>query len=515
MRTSKKVLTSCLVLLLLLCMAVPAFAVEIELSSKTSCYSAYRLFDLVTHLKLNDYCEGEHTRDCYEHIYSVNEKYRDALQAVFTACYPEADVDGNGACSDEEYFSYLEFMSLDQVQLFSERLFSKIKDTPVDALTAEGMLRDLPQGYYLITEQAPDSAGVVSSTLLVSTGGVKHLKLYSKSGTPTLIKQVKHQGRWTNGTDAAISGDLVPFKLTGTVPEGIEGFDKYYYAFHDTMCEGLSFDASSLSVRLEGVTVPSSKYALVTSSKDGCSFEVVIEDLIKVAQELGLVLSSTTVCEVTYDTTLNTRAVVGSPGNLNTALLEFSCDPYNEGVHNKTPLDAAVVFTFGLSVDKTDNFGNALAGAEFVLSRLNAATGTYEACRPFDVNAQSTQFYLSGLSAGKYLLSEQVAPEGYTKADDIYFELLPGYDPDADRPVLTSLSVGQAGDLPGDSHDFVANISTGSVSTKVVNTLEETPPEKLPYTGGEGRTAGVVIAAVCVVSGLGLFGYLRKSRKHV
>lgn len=53
-----------------------------------------------------------------------------------------------------------------------------------------------------------------------------------------------------------------------------------------------------------------------------------------------------------YEAKLNTNAVIGAQGNLNTAYLEFSNNPYGEGT-GKTPDDTAIVFTYQLTVNTT------------------------------------------------------------------------------------------------------------------------------------------------------------------
>ena len=121
-------------------------------------------------------------------------------------------------------------------------------------------------------------------------------------------------------------GDAVPFQLT----------------FHDTLSNGLTFNASSVKVYVNDSTDPvdADKYTITNPTADGHSFDVTIHDV----KSLGTDVSKV---RVEYTATLNENAVIGSLGNPNKMYMEFSNNPNNDqgGDKGQTPEDKVIVFT--------------------------------------------------------------------------------------------------------------------------------------------------------------------------
>lgn len=135
--------------------------------------------------------------------------------------------------------------------------------------------------------------------------------------------------------------------------------------------------------------IDKSKYTLNTSTTDGCTFEVVFNDLKTVS---SIKPKNVT---VDYTATLKGTAKLGSEGNFNKGKLEFNNNPYYEGEGKpekpgETPWDEVVVFTYKLIANKTDDQGKALAGAGFTLYKFNKNNNDYEIVKKIEAGETTT-----------------------------------------------------------------------------------------------------------------------------
>lgn len=119
----------------------PAFAAggaTITIDGAGNQYQAYRVLNLTTSLKASDeHAAGEHTSECYNYSYTVNEKYRAALQSALEDT--GADTDGVEGLSDQEILSYLSGLSGDDhaaaVRAFADKMWAQIRGMSADAKT--------------------------------------------------------------------------------------------------------------------------------------------------------------------------------------------------------------------------------------------------------------------------------------------------------------------------------------------------------------------------------------------
>ena len=133
----------------------PAFAdgAKITIDGAGNQYQAFRVLNLTTSLKADDaHGAGEkHNSDCYNYSYTVNEKYRAALQAALAGT--GADKDDNGL-SDQEILDYLNGLSGEDhaaaVRAFADKMWSQIRTLEADAISTDKAFSDMSQGYYLI-----------------------------------------------------------------------------------------------------------------------------------------------------------------------------------------------------------------------------------------------------------------------------------------------------------------------------------------------------------------------------
>lgn len=368
--------------------------------------------------------------------------------------------------------------------------YVNLSTTPVGIVT-NGSSVEVVGGYYLIK----DKDGTVPSaetytTYIVSVAG--NVIINPKSNdVPQFTKKLKDTNDstgvttgWQDSADYDI-GDYIPFRLQGTVPTDYASYSTYYYAFHDVEETGLTFDPSSVVV-YAGDEVTGTKittgYTVVTNPTDGCTFEIVFNNLKTVP---GVTAGST--ITVTYKSQLNVHAVLGEQGNVNKARLQYSNNPHGNGT-GTTPWDNVIVFTYKVVVNKVDQDNHSLEGAEFTLTKKIA--GGTEVVKTMTIDAgNKALFTLSGLDDGEYTLTETKTPANYNTISPITFTVTAAHDiiwENAPREnVLTSLSGNKViGEIT-----FTVNKADGSLTTNVVNKIGTT----LPGTGGIGTTIFYVI----------------------
>ena len=343
-----------------------------------------------------------------------------------------------------------------------------------------------PTGYYLFVDKGALADGEGYSLYVVEVVGPTTIA--PKRGEVTSEKKVKDTDdtagtttAWQDSADYDI-GDVVPFQLKGTVPADYANYKTYYYAFHDVESEGLTFNKESVKVFVDGTQITSGFEVKTEDLTDGCTFEVVFDNLKGVS---GVEAGSTITVE--YISTLNEEATLGSTGNPNTMHLEFSNNPNWEGQGKpdtgETPDDTVIVFTYKVVVDKVDQDGKKLPGAEF---KLEKKVGNEWKELTLVKNEDGTVFSFKGLDDGQYRITETTHPAGYNSIEPIEFTVTANHEIKSDDPALKELA---GGDL------FTGEVKTGEITGTIVNQKGAT----LPETGGIGTTMFYVIGAILVV----------------
>lgn len=360
---------------------------------------------------------------------------------------------------------------------------------------------ELAAGYYLLVDTTDvTGAGDAKNISLLQVTQHGAVTIEKKYSVPTVKKKVKDVSDtdgeatgWQDSADYDI-GDKVPFQLTGTLPSNLEDYETYFYQFNDTLSSGLTYDESSLTVKLDGNDVTSRfdiNYA-------GDKLTVKCDD-VKALSNINY--NSTIVVE--YTATLNANAVIGSAGNKNAVNLEFSNNPNagGEGEKGKTPDDTVIVFTYKVVVNKTDENNAPLTGAEFTL--FKQVSGGQDKELAAVKNEDGTTFTFSGLDDGSYVLRETKVPAGYNKIADIAFSVTAEHDITSDDPKLTSLT----GNVTTGEITFASDITAGALSTTIINKSGAT----LPETGGIGTIIFYVLGAALVA----VAGVLLVSKKRM
>lgn len=347
---------------------------------------------------------------------------------------------------------------------------------PAQTAAADGAVsfENLTLGYYAIDS----SLGAVCGLTNVNTT----FELHEKNTKPDLTKEVKEDSTeaWGDKNDADID-QVVEFKATITTGAGSEN-----YIMHDTMSEGLTFDAASVVVTniTDSYTLAAgTDYELKTVCADGCTFEIDFTDSYEAT------LGEKETIEVTYSATLNENAVIAGDGNPNEAKISYGDESKLESIPSKT-----ITYTWKMDVFKWTDVEGAetpLSGATFELRKVaddettaikfvevtevngEAVTmPTYKVDSEGTVTAITTKengkFELIGLDEGTYYLVETEAPAGYNKLSG---------------PVTVTITSNR------DAATWVVNPSDDGLTVEVENKTGSL----LPETGGMGTKIFYVV----------------------
>lgn len=347
---------------------------------------------------------------------------------------------------------------------------------------------DLALGYYLVES----STGALCS--LTTTNN--QVSIREKNGVPSVEKQVKIAADTYADSNTANIGATVEFKTTITAQAGAKN-----YVLHDTMSEGLTFNADSVAVKwtnsaeTEKATAPvtPADYSVITDSLESatpCTFHIEFtEDFCDKLEKDDKII-------VTYTATLNKKAAIGAtPGNTNETWLGY-------GNNSTTNHDTTTTKTFELPVfkytEKTAGTKTGLAGAKFKLSTSNDladsskivkmeritggtedtycvknTTGTVEEITTTDTSGSAGKFTIKGLDAGTYYLHETKQPDGYNKLT---------------APVTVVIT-----------EDGKITVNGATLPTSGLVEIENKTGSLLPSTGGRGTTILYVLGALLVL----------------
>lgn len=286
-----------------------------------------------------------------------------------------------------------------------------------------------PKGYKI----APDTTFTIDSANKVTlfelgnavvTADDAILVKDEKATEPTLEKKIKDindstgvESDWQDSADYDIDDD-VPYQLTATLPDNVTDYLKYHITFHDEMDEGLTFKEIT-SVKVNGTATQD--YVL-TPIDNGFDLKLTWGD--GTTRITDTTLNKAKVV-VEFTATLNEHAVPGKDGNVNKAKLIYSNNPQltDNGDFidetDETDWDGVIAFTYQTVINKKNEKGEDLSGAEFKLekkladdSRVLVETIT---------SGDGKTFTFKGLDDGTYILTETTAPDGYTPIEPIEF----------------------------------------------------------------------------------------------
>ena len=316
-------------------------------------------------------------------------------------------------------------------------------------------------------------------------------------------------------------GDTVSYKLEVDVPEYPSQSVSRIFTITDTMPDGLTLQKDGIKVVDQAgdeITIPT---GLITATERTLTINLDNSDLI----------TGKTKLVVTYDAQLNDSATIGTEGNVNTAALTYTNNPYgtvpadtdfaakaravsgSDNTNNtKTFMDTATVYTFGIEVAKVaKGTKTGLQGAVFELKLKDTTqkigfTGSGGAyTKAADGTAALTtgtdgKLTLKGLAPGTYKLKETKAPAGYVLS--------------AGETEITIADTDFNG-IPDSKEQPTTDTTTTQTTEKdnglVSITVENTKGFTLPRTGGIGTVLFSMIGIVLMGSGVLLVAvFLRK-----
>ena len=411
----------------------------------------------------------------------------------------------------------------------------------VDNLTAtetlvSGESKSLEKGYWLIVTDSSTTADKVDLTgtsPIFAVVGDDALTITPKTSTPTVDKTVKSDATDTFGkvADSQI-GQVVEYKLVGTVANNIATYDTYSYTFTDTLSTGLELTGTDdVKVAIDGEDVT----AKANISWAGNVLTVSFDNLL--AAKTGITAASNVT--VTYKAKLTAAAVIGGVGNDNTVKLTYSNNPNTDSKGSSTP-STVRNYTYKLHLVKSDKATNEkLAGASFTIQATgadDAASTNFYVQEDGTLGTTAYEFVtdangvidIAGLDAGTYTVKETQAPAtgsdgtSYKPLADFTFTITPGYGTATDAQALANLELTVAGNanvivgldttddntLNADANSAVV-LGDGQVNVTVAN--EKTI--KMPLTGQQGIALAVGAGLVIVIASVASLNKRRRDER--
>lgn len=498
MKMTKKMVSIFLAVVFLLSISVTVFA-DAQIGSLTihntnvgETYTLYKIFDLTFAPATEGSSDGSHA-------YTI----ADAFDGFFT----DAKIGGfDGDTRDLKAVAYVESRE-DDLADFATELQQYITAQSVAATrvvageAATTVVSNLEYGYYLMVPTDTLAADGLSALFALDT--VKpDAEINNKSQYPTIEKVIVEDGADVDSNNVAI-GDNVDYKVTSSVPS-LAGYASYTFYITDTFEAGLTFN-DDVAIRLVSGTETKDlvEDADFTVSQSGQVVTITFTNFIQYKstswQGADIV--------VTYSALVNDSAVVGTEGNDNSVTLTYSSNPAVASETKTTTPEIVSSYITGITINKVDGSGNALAGAQFQLTgdKVNKVrvqgTEMQTQTESFTVNAyvdENGQLVLEGLSEGEYQIKELVAPNGY--------HLLA-------EPITVTITCSQPAEVVDGTEECVWSVEivnpndenvTPAVEDGIITlAITNQAGNELPFTGGMGTVlftvAGIVLMAGAVI----------------
>lgn len=343
----------------------------------------------------------------------------------------------------------------------------------------------LPAGAYLVLPKVTNSVYAVMVGNIIPTANgndwtINDATIVAKVANASVTKSVGSIGH-TEGTYGV--GKEFSYFLVGGVPQYPTNATNKVYTMKDIIGAGLDFSAissfvvkdgeTSLLVKRDGTVVNAAGNTVATITISGKNLTI--------AFNVDYVTSTTVTVE--YKAKLNNSAVLGDRGNLNSATLTYSNDPYGTGTVTSNVTQTSV-FTYGVEVliYANGDQSKVLSGVKFEVYSDASLTNKLG-----EITTDSTgRGRLSGLAEGTYYLKQVSTASGYTLPKDA---------------VTVKVK------LEGSTHGSVEGYYEAEVAAFEAGTL--------PFTGGPGTILYTVIGMITVVSAILLFVlYARKKKQE-
>lgn len=330
---------------------------------------------------------------------------------------------------------------------------------------------------------------------------------------------VDEKGNKISGNSTVSIGDTVHYVLraSATNYDGDKMVAKY--VAHDVLGAGLSgFEVTMVTVNDDKINA--TEYTVATSGlQDDCTAEIAINWVNKADD--GTYTSkydANSVIEIYCKAIVGSNATIGKGYDSNlTNTGWFTWEDVNGDDINPDPTGEKTKVTsctYAAAIQKVDDFGNKLAGAEFTIAGL-VATGsdgnyTVTSYKPNDNTVVPTTLeaddngliVISGLASDASLVvTETKAPDGYNKLTQAF----------SVQPIVTEETVttttnttyydadGKVVDAKEEAETSVTVVNTLDAVANGAHIVENKAGSLLPSTGGMGTTVLYVVGGLLIV----------------
>ena len=425
----KKLLALLMAVIMVMSLATTAFAAETGSITIAGAHDDYT-YEIYKILSLESYSGTNYS-------YKVDPDWVAFFATPAAAAYFDVDEDGfvaekegsglaaNIVAFAQAALAYAKANSISPVKSTKNPGDATVTPDAPPATTSTIKFENLDLGYYLIDSDLGALCGLTTTN--------PNATVTAKNTPPKQDKQVQEDStmQWGDSNTADI-GQTVNFRVTIDVHAGAEN-----YVLHDIMSEGLTFDADSVAVTLNGAPVTASdNYTVITSPAahadtckscdevhEACTFEVVFSDA------FAKTLAKNDKLVVTYSAVVNEKAKIGDESDPNFSRLTF-------GEGYCTGWDRTDTYSFSFDLVKTDDKNVLIDGAVFELYDVEVGGNAIEliqideknyrrAFKTDDPEKVVTKIVVkdglvtvAGFDNGTYYLQETQTPAGYNKLDD-------------------------------------------------------------------------------------------------
>ena len=343
----------------------------------------------------------------------------------------------------------------------------------------------LPAGAYLVLPKVTNSVYAVMVGNIIPTANgndwtINDAAIVAKVANASVVKSVGSIGHVDGTYDI---GEEFSYFLVGGVPQYPTNATNKVYTMKDIIGAGLDFSAISNFVVKDGETslLVKSDGTVVNAAGNTVATITISGKNLTIAFNVDYVTSTTVTVE--YKAKLNNSAVLGDTGNLNSATLTYSNDPYGTGTVTSNVTKTSV-FTYGVEVliYAHGDRSKVLSGVKFEVYSDASLTNKLG-----EMTTDSTgRGRLPGLAEGTYYLKQVSTASGYTLPKD-----------------AITIKVKLEGSTPSSVEGYYeAEVAAFEAGT-------------LPFTGGPGTILYTVIGMITVVSAILLFVlYTRKKKQE-
>ena len=341
----------------------------------------------------------------------------------------------------------------------------------------------VPAGAYLVIPKSTINvyAVMVGNVIPTANGSewvINDATIKAKISSASVTKSIGSIGH-VDG-NYSVSEEFSYF-LVGTVPQYPTNATNKTYTITDTVGAGITLsNIGSIVVKDGATTLTNSNGVIKNAGGDTVATITITGQKITIVFDANYVQSTTVTVE--YKAKLNNNATVGSAGNLNSATLTYSNDPYGTGTNTTSAVNASA-FTYGIEVliyaDKDHSI--VLSGVKFeIYSDPDLANKIGEIIT--DSNGKAL---LPGVAEGTYYLKQVSTAPGYNLPRD-----------------AVQVKVKIEGSVEGtDEGYYIAEVSAFEAGT-------------LPFTGSIGTILYTMIGLVTVVSAILLFVLYNRKKEQ-